>query len=180
MKTCAAIFRLQLVLSAIFFLTGCALLDIPPNLKARISKDIRFQDVLRDAEAFKGRTVMWGGQIVKVTHAKDGSYAEILQIPLTWEGSPTYSDASEGRYLVVFKQYLDAEVYRPRRKVTIVGEVLGRTDKPIQDDSVEYSYPLISGEYIRLWPRTYRRRCYSTWDSNPRRYYYWEPLYEDE
>jgi outer membrane lipoprotein len=185
MKRCPAIFGV--CLAGLLMLSGCALLNIPKDIRHRIAKDIKFKDVLVDPEAFKGKTVMWGGQVLKVTHAKEGTYMEILQTPLTWEGVPSYADQSEGRFLLLSKRYLDPAVYLPRRKVTIAGQILGKTEKPLQEGGAEYSYPLVSGDYVYLWPKvSYPRRYYPSWDSRwdmyPYRYsdpYYYDSFYID-
>ena len=169
-------------------LSGCALPNMSGDLKSRISKDVQFKAVLANPEAFKGRTVLWGGQVLEVTNADEGTYIEILQIPLTWEGVPSYPDQSEGRFIVLFKRYLDPAVYRAWRKVTVAGEITGQTVKPMQDEQAEYKYPLVAGEYIHLWPRPVYYRPYysSTWDYRwnryPRRYvdpFYYNGFYDE-
>ncbi len=84
---------------------------------------------------------MLGGMIVAARNTKEGTLIEILQKPLDTDGRPLDTDSSEGRFLVQSETFLDSAVYHPGRLATVVAEVIGRKEQPL--DEIVYSYPLL-------------------------------------
>lgn len=136
------------ILSLFFTLDGCSSTPKSPNRREAYEK-IAFSEILRSPEHYRGRVVRLGGVILDVVNKEDGGTLEILEQPLTWRGRPQLGDISGGRFMVVFGEFLDKEIYRKDRPVTIVGEIVGMKTAPIGE--TVYNYPLLSGREIRLW-----------------------------
>lgn len=157
--------RLFWTFSVLLILSGCAPV-ISKSLKEQADPSLTFGDVIRNPEAFKGRTVVWGGEIIETTNEENGeTMLEVFQRPLSWRDEPQETVASEGRFLVRVEKYLDPYVYRKGRKVTVAGEILGEEVRPI--GKMDYRYPLVLSKEIYLW--TYYDYPYSYY---PYPYYY--------
>jgi outer membrane lipoprotein len=134
-------------------LAGCARI-FPSEVMDRVDKNVRFSDLLKQPEAYKGKTVLLAGSIIGMKAEKDGStYLEVLQRPAERSGRPMGRDKSEGRFIAVSKQFLDPAVYSRGREVTIVGRVIGDSVKPLGE--YVYRYPLLDIEAVHVWDRPY-------------------------
>jgi outer membrane lipoprotein len=148
----------------IFFLSGCAHV-ISKDLRAKSDPSLTFGQVIKNPDGFKGKMVIWGGEIVETVNQRDGStQIEVFQKPLGWRGEPRDIATSEGRLLILADKYLDPYIFRSGRKVTVMGEILGEKIKPLGE--MDYRYPLLSGKQIHLWPE---------YASYPYPYYYYDP-----
>jgi outer membrane lipoprotein len=161
-----------LLISGFLLLSGCAHV-ISKNLRAEADPTLSFSRVLQNPEAFKGKTVIWGGEVVETTNQKDGStLIEVLERRLDRQGEPDEASPSQGRFLVQSQDYLDPYVYRRGRKVTVAGVILGQKVKPLGE--MDYRYPLVSIKQLHLWPVYY----YAPAPYYPYPYYYdpwWRP-----
>jgi len=105
-------------------LSGCA---------GVISKEVRSEAEplasfaeLRDApERFQGKTVILGGEIIETRNRADATTLVVLEKPLDSSDRPKDTDASGGRFLARFSEYLDPVVFGEGRKITIAGAVVG-------------------------------------------------------
>ena len=158
--------RLLRVLFLLLIISGCAPV-ISKNLREQADPSLTFGEAIRNPEAFKGRTVIWGGEIIETTNEEDGdTVLEVFQRPLSWREEPQETVASEGRFLVRVEKYLDPYVYRRGRKISVGGEILGEEVRPI--GKMEYRYPLVLSKEIYLWNYYY----YYPYSSYPDPYYY--------
>ncbi len=164
--------RLLVFLIAIL-LVGCAPV-ISENLRKEADPKLPFGAVLQNPDAFKGKTVIWGGDIIETINQQDGStLIEVYQRPVDWRGEPTGS-YSEGRFLVTVDQYIDPYLYSKGRQVTVAGEILGEEIKPL--GQMDYRYPLLLGKQVYLWPVYYNYPYpyyYGPGYYNPWWYPYW-------
>jgi len=150
MKT--SILRLILLLS-LLSLSGCAHV-ISKDLRMKSDPSLTLSQVRQHPEAFIGKIVVWGGEVIETLNQKDGTtQIEVFQRSLGWRGEPKETVASEGRFLVSIDQYLDPYLFHKGRKITVAGEILGEKTKAIGE--MDYRYPLISSKQIYLWPEYY-------------------------
>ena len=151
------------------FLPGCAHV-ISKNLRVEVDPSLTFKQVLQDPEPYKGRMILWGGEIIETTNQEDRStLIEVLQRPLGWGDEPKEAYPSEGRFLILADTYLDPYIYRRGRKITVAGMVLG--EKITSLGKMDYHYPLVSSRQAYLWPVYY----YPPYPYNPGWYY--DPWY---
>jgi outer membrane lipoprotein len=145
-------------------------------LREQVVKELTLRVVLKDPEAYKGKTVLWSGVIISSVNVKEGTLIEVLQKPADMQGKPKDVDESEGRFLALYPGYLDVAIYNGGRKVTVAGEVQGKKIQRLGE--IDYTYPLISAKEIHLWPVKKEDRVYYPcpyWHCPSCNYPYWYP-----
>jgi len=147
--------HILLLLFPVLLMMGCAHV-ISKDLRAKTDISLAFNQVYQNPDIYKGKWVVWGGEIIEAVNQKDGTtQIEVFQKPLGWRGEPYETASSEGRFLVLADKYLDSYIFRRGRKITVAGEILGEKVKPIGE--MDYRYPLLSSKQIYLWPEYYYR-----------------------
>ena len=138
------------------------LLLLVPACAHVISKDIRansdlsltLKQVRANPDAYKGKSVVWGGEIIQVINEEDGTTEiEVYQELLNFRGEPQETSPSEGRFLVLANEFLDPYIYWEGRRITVAGELQGEKTEPLGE--MYYRYPLIKSKQIYLWPNYY-------------------------
>jgi outer membrane lipoprotein len=144
-----------LLLSFIILLSGCAHV-IPKDLRTKSDLSLTLSQVRQNPNAFKGKLVVWGGEIIETVNQQDGTtQIEVFQRPLGWRGEPKETVASEGRFLILADKYLDPYILRRGKKITVAGEMIGEKIKPLGE--MDYRYLIVSSKQIYLWPEYYYR-----------------------
>jgi len=161
-----------LLLAFMLFLSGCAHV-ISKDLRTKSDLALTLAQVRQNPEAFKGKLIVWGGEIIETGNQKDGTtQIEVYQRPLGWRGEPQETTASEGRFLILADKYLDPYTFQRGRKITVAGEILGEKIKPL--GQMDYRYPIVSSKQIYLWPvyyyQPYPYTYYDPWWGYP---YWW-------
>ncbi|NND89347.1 MAG: hypothetical protein HKN42_00685 [Granulosicoccus sp.] len=96
--------------------------------------------------------VRWGGTIVGVSNLADGrTMLEIVSRPLYSGGRPIHDDRSDGRFMAELDQFLDPEIVKPGRDMTVVGHLNRRTRGQIGQSS--YVFPVVSVQDYRYWKK---------------------------
>jgi len=131
-----------------FAIAGCAHIISRETLK-KVDREISFEQLAGDAMKYSGKTVLLGGVIVRTENRKEGTLLELYQTKLDGYGQPINADESEGRFLAMDRRFLDSEIYRPGRKVTLAGVVTGV--EVIKLGEIDYSCPYILIKEIYLW-----------------------------
>ncbi len=112
---------------------------------------VSFEALRKNPEAFEGRTVILGGDIIKTENMEAQTSIEILQKPLDRFEAPLITDRTAGRFMAKCDVYLDPAIYDRGRQVTIAGKVLGGFAGQVGE--ADYLYPTISCIEMRLWPQ---------------------------
>lgn len=142
-----------LLLSFLVLLSGCVHV-ISKDLRIKSDPSLTLNRSRQNPEAFKGKWVVWGGEIIETVAQKDATtQIEVYQRPLGWRGEPRETYPSEGRFLVLYDKYLDPYIFRRGKKITVAGEILGEKIKPLGE--MDYRYPMVSSKQIYLWPEYY-------------------------
>ena len=135
-----------------------------------------FAELRSDPQAFLGKVVILGGDIVETDNRPDGTTIIVLQKPLGRDERPRIQDASGGRFIVRFSEYLDPAVFAPHRRVTVAGVVEGTEERPVGE--APYRYVVLQGKEIHLLrepePRPYLYGPFSPyyWYGPPYPYWY--------
>jgi outer membrane lipoprotein len=137
-----------LLLIAAFLMVGCARPFSEGSL-SRVNRSISFSDLKKDPEKYAGAWLMLAGVIVASKNTKEGAFIEILQKPMDRDGRPLDTDVSEGRFLVQSGQFLDSAVYYRGKEISVIAEVVGRKELPL--DEIMYAYPLLVIKEVYLW-----------------------------
>jgi outer membrane lipoprotein len=155
---------------------GCAH-AISESLRAQAEPMVAFAELRTTPEAYKDRTVILGGEILRTDNLRDSTRLEVLQKPLDRCEAPQVSDDTGGRFMALCQNYLDPAVYAKGRRVTVAGRVLGSYTGKVGE--VDYVYPLISCEETHLWPRIvampYQYYDPWYWPPYPYPYTFWQP-----
>jgi outer membrane lipoprotein len=146
--------RSLIVMGCLVFFSGCAHV-ISKDLRNQVDSSLTFEKVFQNPMAYKGKTVVWGGEIVDTLNQKNGtSEIEVFQIPLdSWTDAPKASNVSEGRFLIKVNKYLDPYLYHEGMRITVGGEISGEQIKPLGE--IDYRYPVVSSKQIYLWDDYY-------------------------
>lgn len=139
------------VVSLSLFLTvyGCAP-AISPGVKKSINQGLSFQRVKKNPDLYKGARVLWGGKIVSTNYREDGTLIEMIQIPLDMFDKPVGTiSLSKGRFLILSEWFLDSEVYKKGKELTVAGIIKGAEVKKIGE--FKYAFPVIEPIEIKLW-----------------------------
>jgi outer membrane lipoprotein len=123
---------------------------ISDTLRQQAQPPVPFAELHANPEAFRGRTVIAGGEIIETTNLRDSTRIEVLQRPLNSSQVPQLTEATGGRFMASCRGYLDPAVFAPHRRITVAGQVLGAYVGKVGE--AEYTYPLVSCEEIPVFP----------------------------
>jgi outer membrane lipoprotein len=140
--------RFFILVMVLGLLSGCAH-AISRGVLKQVDTRITFAALLKDPNAYKGKVVLLGGVIVKTINKQEGTLLEVYETALNREGKPLNTDKSEGRFLALYQGYLDSEIYKQGRTVTLAGIVEGEKVQPLGE--IQYRYPYLIVKEIRLW-----------------------------
>jgi outer membrane lipoprotein len=138
-----------LVIVAALSVAGCAPVISQGSLKT-VDQEIRFEQVLENPDAYQGTAVLLGGEIIKTENMPNRTVMIVLQRPLGYRQEPASDGESKGRFIVSAPEFLDPAIYRYRRKITVVGSVIGKEVRPLGE--LEYAYPVIEKKELYIWP----------------------------
>ena len=145
--------KLYLPLFLSVFLFACAPV-ISQKTKDEADLSLHFKEVAQNPDAYDGKVVLWGGEIIQILPRDDGiTLIEVLEWPLGWREKPQKTVSFRGKFLVVLKEPLDTSRYGSRARVTVAGEIQGS----MQGEKIEsvsdpaYRYPLLLGKEIHVW-----------------------------
>lgn len=142
--------RTVLAVLAATMLGGCAhVISKTAVHESAGTRDIAFKAVIKDIEAFKGKSFIWGGFIVKVENTAEGTYIELVQNPVDAYGRISDIDVSGGRFVAFTDVQLDPLILNRGREMTIAGTLTGTIKRPFGE--TEYTYPLLEIKEFHLW-----------------------------
>ena len=133
---------------ALCLLSGCVH-AVSRDVLEEVDREITFSALIEDPAAYQGRVVLLGGVIVKTVNKQEGTLLEVYQTNLDREGRPTDIDRSEGRFLGLYQGFLDSEIYKQGRQVTIAGTVQGEKVQLLGE--IDYRYPYLLIKELHLW-----------------------------
>lgn len=140
------------------FISACAG-NIPIEIREDISENkLGINTVRTGIDRYVGEKVRWGGSIAKVENKKDETWIELVGQPLGSYGEPYERDETQGRFIARIDGFLDPEIYKKGRRMTVYGEVEGKVEGFI--DEHPYTYPLVWSGTHYLWDDYVSRRRY--------------------
>ncbi|MCL5099015.1 MAG: Slp family lipoprotein [Candidatus Omnitrophica bacterium] len=129
-------------------ISGCMSYPISKAVRKE-AKDITLSQVIVNPKAYQGTVVIWGGRIIKTVNETNGGAIYALETPLNRYEQPVPRRGSKGRFIARSSGFLDPQLYRPGRLITVAGRISGVKVEPI--DKVEYGYPKLQILEITLW-----------------------------
>jgi outer membrane lipoprotein len=160
---------LLLILACFAGASGCAHV-IKEDVLSQVNREISFCELLKDPGAYKGQLVLLGGVIVDAVNMEKGTRLEVYQTELDREGMPVRVDVSEGRFLALHRGFLEIEIFRKGRRVTIAGTVEGERVRKLGE--IDYRYPYLVIEDMYLWKED-QARFQDAWPRG-----FWSPWWD--
>jgi len=148
-------------------LAACA--PVSQEIRREAEASAPFSEIRKNPEKFKGAVVLWGGVIIETVNRQDTTSVRVMQTALDFQGRPTDLDRSEGRFIVVVDRFLDPDIFKKGRELTVGGEIAGSETHPIGE--IRYVYPVVRASELKLWEQRipYPPYYYDPW--------YWGPPY---
>jgi len=153
---CMALWPVLLLFSA------CAT-TIPPEVLTGVDPTISFQKLGENPKAFRGKTIVLGGEVLITENRRGKTLLMVLQRELDGDLKPLDNEPSKGRFILVAPEFLDPAIYTKGRRITIVGTVAGAETRQL--NGIPYLYPVMEKRYLYLWP------VEKIMDSEPRVYF---------
>ena len=137
-----------IILIMLAMLGGCA--SKPPAAISKIpAENPSLTRVRMDIDSFMGTEVRWGGVITGVENKASQTWIEMVRHRLSDRGKPRSNEKSDGRFIASFDGFIDPEVYKVGRKLTVVGTIEAKTEQPIGE--YDYLFPIVAVEGSFLW-----------------------------
>lgn len=127
---------------------GCAS-NVPVNIRTEPAGNPPLPTVANDAKPFVGHAVRWGGSIISVDNKPNETVLEVLGQELDAFGRPIESDRTQGRFLAEVQGFLDPQIYRKDRVVTVYGNLAPSVVRNIGEKP--YTYPVVKASQVYLW-----------------------------
>lgn len=131
------------------FLAGCA--TTPVVMQEGALPPTPLSSLIANADSYKGRTVVLGGYVLEVENQENQTRILAVGVQIDSRQRPESKDLSEGRLVVICDGFIDPEVYRKDRAVTVYGEILGGGTG---DAEIPYPYLRIKMRDMYLWPES--------------------------
>ncbi len=164
--------KLLVILLAVGSAISCA--PLSREIMDRVDTTLTFQDIQKNPDAYRGKTVLWGGVIVETNNKQQETLIKVRQTELDYQKRPIHLDRSLGRFLIRQPGFLDPAIYSAGREITVAGEVAGKEVQPLGNS--QYAYPTVAAKELYLWERTpVYQPIYPPWYYDP--YYLWWPHY---
>jgi outer membrane lipoprotein len=158
---------------------SCSVISQQTRLEAEPTS-VSFKTLIAEVEKYSGHTVILGGYILETRNLESETILKVLQVPFRFGEEPDTRDRSQGRFIVYYTGFLDPEVYKKDRVITVAGRVIGSGVETIGADQIQYLK--IENREIYLWPdyesqppNYYPRNYPYYWDRYP--YYYRYPYW---
>lgn len=173
-KTWRSVLALCLV---VIVMSGCAS-RLPEELRTDEKQLIEFSDAFIEPQAHTGSPARWGGLIANVENLSESSVIEVVQFDLSGYGRPHVTEESPGRFRIRVPGFIDPEIYKQGREVSVFGLFSGVESGFIGE--FEYMFPMIESEGLHLWPERAERQRVDVMLYHPYpayRFRFWGPHY---
>ena len=140
----------SVTLAVLLLLPGCTPPVISPATLRQFDQTITIDQLRQRPGSFIGKTVLLGGEIIDTRNTPDATTIMVLAFRLDHRKRPRAGTGSEGRFIVRQPTFLDPAIYRPGRKITVAGIVVGEKSLPLGE--ITYRYPVIENRELYLWP----------------------------
>ena len=123
---------------------------VPEDLEEQVHEGISFAKLREAPLQYKGKTVVFGGQVLSSRRLDHSTQIEVLQLPLDRSMEPGGSlQKSQGRFIAIEEEFLDPATLPFNTRVTVVGEVTGVVTRPL--DETTYDYPTLVIKKLTVW-----------------------------
>lgn len=110
-----------LPLIACILLSACN--SVPQKLAVPGNTQLTPYSPTAAADPTKPQQARWGGRIAAIENRADSSVLDVVNLPLHSSSRPQETDESQGRFRVYVQGFIDPQIYRPGRLLTVVGTI---------------------------------------------------------
>ena len=142
---------------------------MPQEIRREAASSPPFVEIQKDPDKFKGTVVIWGGLVIEMANLKESTELKVMRTALDLEERPTDLDRSEGRFIIVVDRFLDPNIFKRGREVTVGGEIIGQKIRAIGE--INYIYPVVRAKELKIWEQ---RVLYPPYYYDP---WFWGPPY---
>jgi outer membrane lipoprotein len=128
--------------------TGCVSYPVSKELRQQ-AQPLTVEQVAASPRAYTGAVVIWGGRVLQTVNTTNGGDMYVLAMPLTKHEQPVLNGVIRGRFIARGRGFIDPEVFKKGRLVTVAGTITGVAAQPLQ--GVRYVYPVVSIRELHLW-----------------------------
>lgn len=139
--------RTILIFILLSLVPGCAHI-VSEDLRSQVDEGIPVASIFKNPDDYKGQIVILGGTIAGAKNTNEGTYLEVVEKELDYQGRPEYSDETHGRFIVFHDGFLDTAIFSTGRYVTVAGEIIGKKIQPLGE--INYSYLFIKSRELHL------------------------------
>ena len=161
--------RPRLWFGVLIAITSAACSVVSPQVKSSAISGVPFPLLVKDVDRYRGATVILGGYVLETENLESTTVIRLLQAPLNLAEEPGPREDSLGRFEVSCNGFLDPELYRKDRRLTVAGKVTGVDMRPVEKSRVPYLQ--LQALEVHLW------REYPQGYAYP--YFYYDPFYYD-
>lgn len=129
--------------------SGCATYPIAKNIRKQ-ARPVTLSQALENPDTTQGKVVIWGGKIIKTVNNTNGSDIYVLKLPLARNEKPLAGANSAGRFIASSRGFLDPEIYKSGRFITVAGTIAEARTEPFQN--IQYTYPVLDLKQSFVWP----------------------------
>jgi outer membrane lipoprotein len=162
--------KIGTVVVLFFFLAAlAACAPISQDIRRQADASAPFSEIQKNPDRYRGEVVIWGGVIIETTNLKESTAIRVMQTALDIQERPVDLDSSQGRFIIQVDRFLDPDIFKKGRLVTVGGEIAGKETRPVGE--IQYTYPVVRAKELKLWeqPIPYPPYYYDPW--------YWGPPY---
>lgn len=140
--------KLGLVVSVAALISGCNSMPDRLAVPEQVSL-LPFSDTVEVKSVVEGQQARWGGRIAQIENRSDSTVLEIVHFSLNGSGRPIESDKTLGRFRVYVDGFIDPDIYKPGRLVTVLGHVGEREQGRI--GSYRFQVVTLLSKEVYLW-----------------------------
>lgn len=163
--------RLPLLFFTVATFAGCAWYPIDRTYMREAAQNVTVPMVQNELKKYDSAIVIWGGIVLSDINDSSGSNLVIMETSLDDAGYPMEANLPRGRFIARTRLFLDPEIYRKGRRVTLAGQVTGLSTRKMGDGT--YAYPILDIKELRYW------RYYQEYYDEPYYPYYGPWWYSD-
>lgn len=127
---------------------GCASYPISQSLREE-AKPVSSERVVSAPSSYIGTVVIWGGRVLTTVNDTNGATIYVLKLPLDHCERPKADKIYTGRFIIQTSSFVDPELFRGEKLITVAGEITGVKTEPFQ--KMHYTYPVLAIKELRIW-----------------------------
>lgn len=152
--------RMILILVTLLLTQGCSH-ALSHQIRDTADRSIPYEKLSADPDAYAGKTVILGGEIIETRNTRNGTIVEVRQKKLDFWDKPRRTRRSSGVFLILHHARLDPLVYSMGRDITVAGEVT-RARKAVTGEDLT-GHLILRAREMKLWPRERRSSDTPQW-----------------